>query len=70
MRKLGFKKIEYGGGEGRFKIKIEDASGANEGSWTIMHSDLYQWVDMMAKKYGIKKKGKNQDLAWVKGDFY
>jgi len=64
---MGFKKVVYGGGEGRFKIKIENADGANEGNWTIMMSDLWQWAEMMAKKYGIKRKpDKDRDLDWAK----
>jgi len=63
---MGFKKITYGS-EGRLKIKIEDANGACEGNWTIMMSDLFQWAEIMRKKYGIKH---GTDLDWAKGDMY
>ena len=64
---MSLKRISYGGNEGRFKVKIEDANGANEGNWTVMLSDLYTWADMMAKKYGIKRKQKkpDKDLDWA-----
>jgi len=61
---MSFKRISYGG-EGRFKIKVEDESGSNLGNWTIMFSDLGKWVEMAQRKYGIKIK-KDRDLDWAK----
>jgi len=67
---MPLKRISYGGREGRLKIKIEDANGANEGSWTIMMSDLWMWADMISRKYGIDRKPKSEkkdkDLDWTK----
>jgi len=60
---MGFKKVSYGGKEGRFKIRVEDVDGATVGTWTIMWSDLFKWAENMRRKYGIKKKEK--DLDWA-----
>ena len=64
---MGFKKIKYNTGEGLVKIRIEDESGARMENWTIMMSDLWQWADMMIRKYGLDKKGKfsDRDLDWA-----
>ncbi len=64
---MGFKKIQYHTGEGLVKIRIEDETGAKMENWTIMMSDLGQWVSMMQRKYGISKKKKrvDEDLDWA-----
>lgn len=65
---MPFKPIKYGTGEGRAKIRIEDESGAVEGNWTIMMSDLEEWFRIMQKKYGnkIEKKKPDEDLDWLR----
>jgi hypothetical protein len=63
-----FKPIKYGTGEGRAKIKIEDESGATEGNWTIMMSDLPKWFKVISHKYGhiFKEEKKDEDLDWLR----
>ena len=61
--KKKFKPIKYGGGEGRYKIKVEDADGRCLENWTIMMSDLGRWVKMQSRKYGGNKI--DTDLGWA-----
>lgn len=65
---MGFKKTSYNKGEGRVKIKIEDASGARIENWTVMMSDLGKLSKLLCRKYGIDcytEQHKNKDLDWA-----
>ena len=61
-----FRKIRYNTGEGLFKVKIEDDSGAIIENWTIMFNDFPEWVNTICRKYGFKVDSRPQtDLDWA-----
>ena len=63
-----FKKIKYHTGESLVKIKIEDDTGALMENWAIMFSDLWDWFQLMRRKYGdntIGKVKRDRDLDWA-----
>lgn len=63
---MGFKKISYHRGDYLMKVKIEDPSGAKEGNWTFMMSDLGQFVETMHRKYGISREPvESKELDWT-----
>jgi len=65
---MGFRKIRHNTGEEIFKVKIEDTSGATIENWVFMKSDFGQWVNMIERKFGIRKKSfgnLDRDLDWA-----
>jgi type II secretory pathway component PulM len=65
MRK--FKPLKYNTGEGLVKIRMEDDTGAQIESYSIMFSDLALWFELMKHKYGMKTFTKeDKDLDWLK----
>lgn len=62
---MGFKPIKYGRGSEIVKIKIEDGTGAIKENWTIMMSDLANFVKKMSEKYYIEGIKKDKDLDWA-----
>jgi hypothetical protein len=63
---MGFKPIRYNSGEGRAKIKLEDADGSVLGNWVIMFSDMDKWYKQSCEKFGFKKEKQDKDLDWLK----
>jgi len=64
---MAFKKIKYNTGEEIFHIKVQESDGSNGGNWKVMKSDFLRTVDILKKKYGIKKKDSrdDRDLDWL-----
>jgi hypothetical protein len=69
---VGFARIKYHSGQGIFKVRLEDESGALMENWVFMEKDFPNFVNIMCKKYGfkLKKPKKQTDLDWAKGDLY
>lgn len=63
--KMAFEKIRYNSGQEIFKIEIENQDGSRADKWTFMKVDFPQWVNIIAKKYGIDIKLKHTDLDWA-----
>lgn len=63
---MGFKKIAYNTGVNIVEIKIKDETGRFIENWTLMMSDLYKWVDIMKRKYGLEFKEAPRDLDWIR----
>ena len=63
---MAFQKIKYNTGINIVEIKIKDETGRFIENWTLMMSDLYKWVDIMRKKYGLEFKKPQRDLDWIR----
>lgn len=61
---MAFKKIRYNVEE-IFKVKIENPNGSMIDNWVFMKEDFLQWVEIIKKKYGLKKRKNNEDLEWA-----
>ena len=62
---MSFKKIRYNTGENIIKIKIQDETGRFIENWTLLMSDLPQWVEIISRKYGIRFSKIPRDLFWA-----
>lgn len=69
----GFKRINYGGSEEIFELRVLDGTGREVGKWKNMKSDFVKTLKMINKKYGfnwiIKERRRepvDQDLDWAR----
>ena len=63
---MKFKRVRYDSGENIVRIRIEDETRRLMDSWTLMMSDLPQWVNSIRNKYGIDFNKKPKDLEWLR----
>ena len=69
----GFKRLNYGGSEEIFELKVFDGTGREIGRWKNMKSDFGKTLKMVNRKYSLNLVIKerriingNEDLDWAR----